>query len=142
MATPLRTFLNHNTHAVTKWTKELNDPSPPGSIRLNSIIASAQAKYNEFCSKRSLCLDASNSEQQDYDDADDLMDKCQDITATAKSLLSSSLSSTSTVSRPSKSTSKVSAALPKIKIDYFAGDISRFDHFWNLFENFVTCFLI
>ena len=87
MTTPLRDFLNKNTHAVTKWTNELNSTTPPSQIRLKSIVASANSKREEFANNREHCMNVDNSSQQDYDDAEDMMDQCNDIVSLAESLM-------------------------------------------------------
>ena len=137
MTTPLRDFLNKNTHAVTKWTNELNSTTPPSQIRLKSIVASANSKREEFANKREKCMNADNSSQQDYDDAEDMMDKCNDIVSLAESLMTTAPVSSVTTTGITPAVKPISVALPKIKIDCFSGDLSSFDQFWNLFVNCV-----
>ena len=128
--TPLRKFLQNNQHCITKWEKELNDTTVT-QLRIKSLITSITHKRSLFEEKRKECDDDGNSDPQDYNDADDMIDKCNDLLALAESL---SLSS-ATVSTSLPKTSKCSVSLPKIHIDSFSGDISKFDRFWNLFAN-------
>ena len=137
MTTPLRDFLNKNTHAVTKWTNELNSTTPPSQIRLKSIVVSANSKREEFANKREHCMNADNSSQQDYDDTEDMMDKCNDIVSLAESLMITAPVSSVTTTGITPAVKPITVALPKIKIDCFSGDLSSFDQFWNLFVNCV-----
>ena len=127
----IESVVRNNKSAVTRFANEVasHGTTPLTEIRLNSLVSKLNGKLEIFMKALEQACSDPSVDESDVDKLNEQIEICQDLLATVDSYKN--------ITTPASkiSVTKSCAKLPKLTIEPFYGEITKFSQFWSLFES-------